>query len=87
MSPSKGALLIIPKLAIVTLALGKLFSKLKSTSAKATVASTFSLIDWSTIALILSLNKNGAAANAIIVTNRKIPNPFKIFLTIRSEFF
>jgi hypothetical protein len=32
--------------------------------------------------LILSLNKNGAAAKAMTVTNRKIPSPFKTFFNI-----
>ena len=43
-SPSNGALLIISKLSIVTLASGKFLNKLKSASAKDTFASTFSLI-------------------------------------------
>ncbi len=40
-SPSKGALLMMANFSIVTFALGKLLNKLKSASAKLTLASTF----------------------------------------------
>ena len=51
-SPSNGALLIMDNFSIETLALGKFRNKLKSASAKATLASTFSLIDDKILALI-----------------------------------
>ncbi|MNT05837.1 hypothetical protein D3C72_1404760 [compost metagenome] len=85
-SPSNGALLMILNLSMVTFARGKLLNKLKSTSLNATFASTFSLIDFKTSCLILSLNKNGAAANAMIITNRNIPTAFKIFFNIINLF-
>ena len=51
-SPSNGALLIIESFSIDTLALGKFLNKLKSASAKATLASTFSLMEVKILALI-----------------------------------
>lgn len=50
--PSNGALLIIESLSIRTLAFGKFLHKLKSASAKATLASTLSLMVFSIFALI-----------------------------------
>ena len=79
---SKGAFVIMLNFSIVTLAFGKLLNKLKSTSSNAMFAFTFSFKVLAIISLILSLNKNGAAANAMIVTNRKIPVPFKIFFNM-----
>ena len=79
---SKGAFVIMLNFSIVTLACGKLLNKLKSTSSNAMLAFTFSFKVLAIISLILSLNKKGAAANAMMVTNRKIPVPFKIFFNI-----
>jgi hypothetical protein len=45
-------------------------------------AFTFSFRVLAIISLILSLNKNGATAKAMTVTNRKIPSPFKTFFNI-----
>ena len=56
----------ILSLSIVTFAFGKLLNKLKSTFSKATVASTFSLMVFKTKACILSLNRKGIAASAVI---------------------
>src|SRR5690606_25543015 len=81
-SPSNGALLMILKSLIDTLALGKLLNKLKSTSEKLTVASTFSLIVFNTKSLILSLNKKGVTANATTSTASTIAVHLKIFFTI-----
>ena len=81
-SPANGALLIMLSLSIVTCACGKLLNKLKSTSSKAMFAFTFSFNVLAIISFILSLNKNGAAANAIMANNKKIPRPFKTFFNI-----
>ena len=79
---SKGAFVIILSLSMVTFAFGKHLNKLKSTSSNAMFAFTFSFRVLAIISLILSLNKNGATANAMMVTNRKIPSPFKTFFNI-----
>ena len=81
-SPANGALLIMLSLSIVTCACGKLLNKLKSTSSNAMLAFTFSFNVLAIISLILSLNKKGAAANAMMVTKRNIPSPFKTFFNM-----
>ena len=51
-SPSKGALLIMTSFSIPTVAFGKFLNKLKSASAKLTLASTLSLIASAILAFI-----------------------------------